>query len=82
MDWHDQSGEIYLHAISTVLINSGLGSAGPAVLSEPGFFYFKAHLESSSDDGLTRAGFPGCLEADVCHRPRRVVPSYITVAAF
>lgn len=39
MDWHDRGGEIYLHAILTVLINSGLGSAALWVLSETGFFF-------------------------------------------
>ena len=62
MDWHDQGGEIYLHAILTVLINSGLGSAALWILSETGiFFNFKAHLESSNQDRLMQAGFPGCL---------------------
>lgn len=38
MDWHDGSGEIYLHAVLTVLINSGLCAAGQAV-PEPGVLF-------------------------------------------
>jgi len=50
MDWHDGSGEIYLHAILTVLINSELRSAGQAGL-EPGVFILKPTWKASAKMG-------------------------------
>lgn len=50
MDWHDGSGEIYLHAILTVLINSGPCSAVQAVL-ELGVFILKPTWKASAKMG-------------------------------
>lgn len=50
MDWHDGSGEIYLHAILTVLISSGLCSAVQAVL-ELGVFILKPTWKASAKMG-------------------------------
>lgn len=44
MDWHDGSGEIYLHAILTVLINS----------REPGVFILKPTWPASAKMGESR----------------------------
>ena len=54
MDWHDRSGEIYLHAILTVLINSGLAVPGQAVFSEPGVFISKPTWKASAKMGESR----------------------------